>query len=101
MVVCLLHSILKKLTFILSVEALIFSTCYSPDLFTWILHKNVEQFCFLNINNLNCDSTLKINQVWNETSTLTNAVHTSSHCVDSSLHIKRIITSGTATRSLY
>lgn len=80
MVVCLLHSVLRKLTFILSVEVLIFSiVCYSPDLFTRILQKNVEQFCFLN-NNLNCDPTLKINQVWNETSTLNNSVHTASHC---------------------
>lgn len=90
-----------KETDILSVEVLIFTTmCYSPDLCTRILHKNVEQFCFLNNNNLNCDSTLKINQVWNETSTSNNSVHTASHCVESSLQNK-IITSGTATRSLY
>jgi hypothetical protein len=62
-----------------------------------LVKKKVEQFCFLNNDNLNCDFTLKIIQVWHESSASNIPVHTFPHCVDSGLHSN----SGTAGMSPY
>jgi hypothetical protein len=75
-------------------EVVIFSTLYY-SLGSYTHKKKLKNSVSLTTT-IWIDSTLKINQLWNETSTSNNnLVHTSPHSVASSLYNNRITTSGT------